>query len=181
MAITTPGVNQSNQDLVAILDAQTFRPLFANSKITRVTVRETSKLTTFAVEDGTQRTDHRVIDPVEIDLPILLTEFTRDLYQQLRAAYLEGRELIIQTKVSSYPSMMIYECPHDETPDTGDAIAIAVKLREIMTYTPEFGSLPPLKVTNLAQSSTVQKGQQQTTESTAATQRRASVLYRISN
>ena len=181
MAITQPGINQSNQDLVAILDGQNFRPLFDEISITRVTVRETSKLTTFAVEDGTQRTDHRVIDPVEIDLPIILTESTRDLYQQLRAAYIEGRELIIQTKVSSYPSMMVYEIPHEETPDTGEAIAIAVKLREIMTYTPEFGALPPRKVTNPAQSSTVQKGQQQTTESTAATQRRASVLYGIVN
>lgn len=181
MAVTRPGVNQSNQDLVAILDGQTFRPLFGLASVTSVTVRETSKLTTFAVEDGTQRTDHRVIDPVEIDLPLLLTEQTRDLYQQLRAAYLEGRYLIIQTKVGSYPSMMVYEIPHDETPDTGDAIAIAVKLREIMTYTPEFGALPPRKVTNPAQASTVQKGQQQTTESPPATRRRASVLYGLTN
>ena len=181
MAVTQPGVNNSNQDLVAILDGQTFRPLFDRASVTSVTVRETSKLTTFAVEDGTQRTDHRVIDPVEIDLPLLLTEETRDLYQQLRAAYLEGRDLIIQTKVGSYPSMMVYEIPHDETPDTGDAIAIAVKLREIMAYTPEFGALPPRKVANPAQSSTVQKGQQQTTESSPSTRRRASVLYGLTN
>lgn len=181
MALTQPGINNSNQDLVAILDGQTFRPLFAGATLTRVTVRETSKLTTFAVEDGTQRTDHRVIDPVEIDLPIMLTEFTRDLYGQLRAAYIEGRTLIVQTKVSSYQAMMIYEIPHEEVPENGDAIAIAVKLREVMTYTPEFGTLPPRKVSNPAQSSTVQKGQQQTTESTPATRRRASVLYGLTN
>lgn len=181
MATTSPGVNQSSQDLVAILDGQSFQPLFAGVSLTRVTVRETSKLTSFAVEDGTQRTDHRVIDPVEIDLPLLLTEATRDLYQQLRAAYLEGRTLIVQTKVSSYSSMMVYEIPHDETPEAGDAIAIAVKLREIMIYTPEFGALPTRKVSNPAQASTVEKGQQQTTESTPATQRRASVLYGLTN
>lgn len=181
MAITAPGVNQSSQDLVAILDGQTFRPLFAGANVTSVTVRETSKLTSFAVEDGTQRTDHRVIDPIEIDLPLILTEATRSLYEQLRAAYYEGRDLIVQTKVSSYQSMMIYEIPHEESPDVGEAIPIAVKLREIMVVTPEFGSLPPRKVTNPAQSSTVQKGQQQTEESGSTTRRRASVLYGLTN
>ena len=59
MAVTQPGVNNSNQDLVAILDGKTFRPLFDRASVTSVTVRETSKLTTFAVEDGTQRPERR--------------------------------------------------------------------------------------------------------------------------
>lgn len=181
MAITAPGINQASQDLVAILDGSTFRPLLEAANTTQVTVRETSKITSFAVEDGTQRTDHRVIDPVEIDYPIILTESTRSLYEQLRNAYLEGRDLIVQTKVSSYSSMMIYEMPHDESPANGDSIAIAVRMREIMVVTPEFGALPPRKVLNAAQASTVQRGQQQTESTDAPTRRRASVLYGIIN
>ena len=181
MAFTQPGVNTKSQDLVAILDAENFRPLFEAANIMRVTVRETSKLISFAVEDGTQRTDHRVIDPVEIDLPLLLTEDTRDLYEQLRQAYLDGLDLIVQTKVRSYPSMMIYEIPHEETPEQGDSIPVAVKMREIQVVKPEFGTLPPRQVANPAQSSTVRRGAQQTEEADAPTRRKASVLYGIAN
>lgn len=181
MSSTVQGVRRSTQDAVAILDAQSFQPLFVGSNPMRVSVRETSRLTTWAVEDGSSRTDHRVLDPVEINIPMLLSEDTRSLYEQLRTAYLEGRDLIVQTKVASYSSMMIYEIPREETPDQGDAIAIEVKLREIRVVTPEFGTLPPSRVSNPAQASTQNRGQQQTDEADAPTQRRASLLYRITN
>jgi hypothetical protein len=102
MAFTQPGVNQAAQDIIALLDAQSFRPLFAGAHPMACTVRETSKLTQFKVEDGTERADSRVFDPVTIDFPMLLTDNTRDLFEQLRAAYLSGLVLIVQTRVSSY-------------------------------------------------------------------------------
>lgn len=168
-------------ELVAIVDAQDFRILFANANPMRVTVRETSKLTSWPVEDGTQRTDHRVIDPIEIDLPLVLTDDTRNLFEALRNAFLEGRELIIQTKVRSYPAMMITDIPHDEIPDQGDSIPVAVKLKQVITIKPEFGVLPARSVANVNQSSTVKKGVQQTEESPPAQRRRASTLYTLAN
>lgn len=181
MATTTPGVNQSNQDLIAILDADTYQPLFAGSNIMQVTVRETSKLTNWAVEDGTQRTDHRVIDPVGIDMPLLLNDNTRALFEQLRNAYLEGRNLIVQTKVRSYTDIMIIEIPHEEKPEFGDSIPITVKMQELRVVKPEFGTLPPSRVANKKQASTVAKGNQQSTPSDAPTTRRASAIYGIFN
>lgn len=171
----------AEQYAVAILDSETFEALFAGANPMRVTVRETSKLTTWTVEDGTQRTDHRVVDAVEIDIPFMLTDDTRQLFEQMRQAYLDGALLIVQTKARSYPDMMIYEIPHEETPDMGDSLPVAVKLREIRVVTPEFGKLPPRKVVNPAQADTVSKGQQQTTETDAPTNRRASILYELAN
>ena len=181
MSSTTLGVRRSTQDAVAILDAQSFQPLFAGANPMRVSVREVSKLTTFTVEDGTSRTDHRVIDPVEITIPFLLSDNTRDLYEQLKTAYIEARDLIVQTKVASYSGMIIFELPHEEIPEQGDSIPVEVKLREIKPVTPEFGTLPPRRVTSPEQASTQGRGQQQTTEADAPTQRRASALYRIAN
>lgn len=181
MAFTQQGVNSAAQDVVAILDADTFQPLFSGSNLMRVTVKETSRLISFPVEDGTQRTDHRVLDPIEIELPILLTNDMRNLFEQLRQAYIEGRDLIVQTKVRSYPSVMIYEFPHDELPEQGDSIPVAIRMREIKVIKPEFGTLPPAQVASAKQSSTVKKGAQQTEESDAPTQRKASVLYEIIN
>lgn len=181
MALTQPGVRESSQDVVAILNSADFQPLFAGAHIMRATVRESSKITNFAVEDGTQRTDHRYLEPIEIDLPILLTDDTRNLYEQLRQAFIDGVELTIQTRVRSYPSMMLMEMPHDETPEQGESIPVAIKLKEIRTVKPEFGTLPPSKVRNAKQSSTAKKGNQQTTDADGAKQRKASVLYEVFN
>lgn len=174
-------VNTNEQDAVAILNSETFEVLFAEANPMRVTVRETSKLTTWTVEDGTQRTDHRVVDAIEIDIPFMLTDDTRNLFEQMRQSFLNGDLLIVQTKARSYPDMMIYEIPHEETPDMGVSLPVAVKLREIRVITPEFGKLPPRKVKKKSQSDTVSKGQQQTTDSDASTQRKASILYGITS
>ena len=168
-------------DVVAILDAETLELLFDGSNPMRVTVRETSKLTSWPVEDGTQRTDHRVLDPIEIDLPLLLTGDNRDLFERLRQTYIEGRLLVVQTQMRSYDSMMIMDMPHDEIPEQGDSTPVAVKLREIRVIKPEFGTLPPSQVSNPAQSSTVQRGGQQTQAADAPTQRKASALYGLVN
>lgn len=168
-------------ELVAILDADTFESIFDGSNPMRVTVRETSKLTSWPVEDGTQRTDHRVLDPIEIDLPMLLTEDNRDLFERLRQAFLDGRNLIVQTKMRTYPEMMITEIPHDETPEQGDSTPVAVKLKEVRTIKPGFGTLPPTSVANKTQSSTVNRGGQQTTAANESQTRRASTLYDIVN
>jgi hypothetical protein len=77
--------------------------------------------------------------------------------------------------------MMIVEMPHDENPEQGESIPIAIKLQELKTVEAEFGALPPRSVSNPAQASTVAKGSQQTTESSAPTRRRASVLYGLTN
>lgn len=181
MAQTDLSVRESAQDLVAILDADGYQPLFETSNPMRVTVRETARLTRFAIEDGTQRTDHRVIDPVEIDLPLLLIEDVRDVFETLRQAWLDGKELIVQTKVRSYPNMMIAEMPHEETPDQGDSVPVAIRLQEVAVITPEFGLLPPRKVANTAQASTTKKGHQQTSETPDADKKRASVLHGVFN
>jgi hypothetical protein len=181
MPSTTPGVNQASQNIVAILDANTFEPLFSGGHVMRATVRDVSKLTSWPVEDGTQRTDHRIVEAVEIDLPVLLTDATRSLFEQLRAAYLEGRDLIVQTKVSSYTDMMITEMPHDETPEQGESIPVMIKLKEVRTVEATFGALPASRVANPAQADTVQKGNQQTSEADAPTTRRASVAYGVFN
>jgi hypothetical protein len=181
MALTEPGVNSAAQGVVAILDGESFAVLFAAASPMRCTVREPSTLATWGVEDGTERSDHRTIGRVEIDLPLLLTDDTRALYEQLRSVFLAGTPLVVQTKVASYPDMLILDLPHDETPDGGDSILINAKFAELVTVEPQFGALPPASVSDPKQASTVDRGNQQTTESTPATQRRASVLYGIVN
>ncbi|MCO8160981.1 hypothetical protein NRB16_24450 [Pseudomonas sp. LJDD11] len=179
MAQTDLSVQESAQDLVSILDAASYQPLFETLNPMRVTVREVAKLTRFAVEDGSPRSDHRYIEPVEIDLPLLLVDDVRNVFETLRQAWLDGKALIVQTKVRSYPDMMIVELPHEETPEQGASIPVAVRLQEVSVVTPEFGALPPRKVVNPAQASTTKKGHQQTSETPDAAKKRASLLHGV--
>lgn len=177
MAQANPQIYESAQDLVAILDSNSYLPLFASLHPMKVNVRESSRMTAFPVEDGSTRTDHRVVLPIEIELPILITDSVRDQFQQLRKAYLAGTAVIVQTKVGSYPSMVISECPHAESPEQGASVAVSVRLAEIEVITPQYDPLPPSKVAKPAQTDTVKRGEVKTSAPSGNTQRRASALF----
>lgn len=181
MALTAQGVRNVAQDIVAILDADNYQQLFDGSHIMKVTVKEFSKITSWPIEDGAQRSDHRFVLPVEMEIPMLLTDDTRALFEQMRQAYLDCRTLIVQTRVRSYENMVITEFPHDESAEQGESIPMAIRLEEVRTVAPTYGDLPQSKVANKSQSSTVKKGTQQTSEPDATTRRKASVLYGIFN
>lgn len=170
------------QDLVAILDSESFEPLFTAAQPMRVSVRDTKRATKFEVEDGTTRSDHVVQEQIEISIDLILDEEeARDAYQQIKQAKNDNRLVIVQTKVDSYESMLITEIPHDETPELGGSIAMPMRLVEWRTVTPQYGALPPSKVKNKKQASTSKGGQKQTTEADAPTKRKASVLYGVFN
>lgn len=174
--------NQYTQDLVAILDGETFEQLFVAAQPMRVSVRDTKRATKFEVEDGTTRSDHVVQDQIEIAIDLILEDETaRDAYQQIKQAKFDNRLVIVQTKVDSYESMLITEIPHDETTELGGAISMPMRLVEWRTVQPQYGALPPSKVKNKKQASTSKGGQKQTTEADAPTTRKASVLYGIFN
>lgn len=172
----------TTQDIVCILDNENFQQLFSNTSPMRMSVRETRKATTYQVEDGSTRSDHVVIDPVEISIDFIIEdEFARDGYEQIRQAWRDNRLVSVQGKVSSYPNMLIVEMPHDESPDYGMGIAMPIRLIEWRSVEPQYGSLPPTKVKSAKQASTAKQGQKQTTTTDAPSQRKASVAYRIFN
>lgn len=178
--------------IVAMISTSTFLPILQlGANPMRVTVIETSKLTEWPVEDGTTRTDHRVINPIEIDMPIIISsQLNQIIFEQLRQMYLNGDEIIVQTKMRTYDSMMITEMSHDETPEMFSGAAVSVRLKQVITVKAEEGELPQEKVADKNQSSTVNKGGQQTkpvststspagtgSASDGATARKASTLY----
>lgn len=172
-------VSSSSQDLIAILNADDFTQVFPLAALMQVTVRELAKIPSFTVEDGTDRADNFVELPTEIDIPLLLQENQRSVFASIKQAWKKQSSFIVQTKVETYKDMCIYEMPHDETGEQGDSIAVTLKLRAIIAVTPEYGALPPRKVADKSQASTVKKGQQQTTEANAATKRKGSLLSQI--
>ncbi|KOQ18229.1 hypothetical protein ABW38_00420 [Achromobacter xylosoxidans] len=169
-------LSTSTQQRVAILDADSLQVLFASAEPMRVGVREAKRATKFAVEDGTERSDHVVRELTEIQIDFLLADDTRNQFEAIRQAFEQNKLVTVQTKVRSYEKMLIVDVPHDETPELGAAVNVPIRMQEWIEVKPEFGTLPPEKVENKGQSSTVKRGQQTTEESGEGKKRQGSVL-----
>ena len=172
-------------EVVAILDAETFEVLFDGGHIMALDVLDEKKYTQFQVEDGSSRSDHSIKLPIAITLPFRIAENTRVTFENLRQAYLNDRILIVQSRVASYESMVIEAMPHSETVDNLMGVTVDIRLVEWRTVTPVYGELPLGTTRNPAQSSTIPRGQQQTTDANGAEgaepRRKGSVLAGVFN
>lgn len=161
MPISDTRVANFSADVVAVFDAN-FTQVFALARPIKATVNEQQKVMEHPVEDGTVITDHKVIQPIEIELSMLLTSQNyRSVYQQIKQLYLKGTLLTVQTKAASYANMLIYNIPHDEDPTMYNSLAVGIKLRQVQFVTATFGTLPPKKVKKKTQASTVSRGEVQ--------------------
>lgn len=161
------------QDVVAVL-ASDFSQVFEQARAIKATVGRGSKAMEHPLETGATVTDHRIVLPVTVELSLLLTsEDYRPVYQQIRDLFTRGELLTVQTRVDSFPSMLIEKMPHEETADIFDGVAVALSLKEAQFVQPQFSTL---KVSRPKDSNTVAQGQQQPTETPATAGRRTSIL-----
>lgn len=162
------------QDVVAVLDAD-FAQVFEKARAIKATIFRTSKAMEHPLETGAIITDHRIIQPVSVELSMILaSQDYAAVYQQVRDLFIKGQLLTVQTRVDSFPSMLIEKMPHDETPEMLDGVMLALTLKEALFVQPQFSTL---KVEKPKNSTTVKRGQQQPMESPPA--RKTSVLGSI--
>jgi hypothetical protein len=175
-------------DVVGVFDAD-FNQVFPEGRPIKATIKETARGMEHPIENGSTITDHRVIDPSEITLTLMLVgEEYPDTYGRIKALFQKSELLTVQTKTGSYPSMMIIEMPHDETSDVFDAVPMELKLREVLLVTAQFQALPPAAVQSgtdgrgKRNASTVKRGEQTGKTETppdAGGQKKSSILYGI--
>ena len=165
------------QDVVGVFDSN-LRQIFVEARAVKAVVKEEAKVMEHPLEDGSSITDHKIILPIEIELSVVVqADDFKSVYDKIKQFYLGNELLEVQTKTGTYSSMVIQSMPHDETADMFDTVAIAMKLKEVKLVQPQFGALPPKKVANKNQASTVKKGEQQPQEQPA--ERKGSVLSRV--
>ena len=126
----------SSQDLniVGIYSGSTL--LFEKAKIMKAQVKETSQMMNHPVESGTVVTDHKIINPIEITIPLMVSSADyRSVYNSIRKVFLESDFLTIQTKSGIYKNMLISNMPHDESPDAYNALMISLQLKEVFIVT----------------------------------------------
>lgn len=153
---------------VEILDNETLQPIWLGSDIMDVQVQETSTVTKYAVEDGTNRNDHIVHNPTEIMMRFTLAGDVSQLFNDIKQTYTERALVTVQTRTDVYADMIVTEIPQDQTGAAMDAVTLDVRISEWREVVPEYGELTQAKVAKPEQSSTVIRGSQATTETPPA-------------
>jgi len=175
--MATENIPTASVDVVAILD-QNFNQLFRLARPIKASIKEESKIMEHPLETGATVVDHSIILPVQIELSMMLTNGEyRDVYQSIRQVFRNRDLLIVQTKSGVYENQIIESCPHEEDPEQYDAIALALKLREVQLVAAQVVRLSTKTVRNPKNASTVDKGQQQPQVSS----RSSSILYGLIN
>jgi len=126
------------------------------------------------LENSKKIVDHRIILPISIEISMLLLgEEFPNVYQQINQLFLDGTELVIQTKTDSYPKQVIRSMPHEETPEISDGVLLSFGTREVQ--------ISPVDVTfspaDETQASTVDRGEQLPKEATEEKSSVAAGLY----
>lgn len=165
--------NTQTSDVVAVLDKD-FNQLFPDGRPIKASVTETAKLMEHPIETGAVITDHRIINPVEIELSLILTgDAYPDVYKAIKDVFTGNSTVVVQTRTDSYQNMLIQAMPHEETPDMVDVIAMALKLRQVLLIDVQFQALPPRRVVNRKDASVLDMGEK--------TANNSSVAYRLFN
>lgn len=186
MASTTRQPAQQAVDVIAILDSQSGRQLFELARPMAATVFEVASLMEHPLENGAKIADHIVFEPIEIEMPLVLTgDQLRPVFSTLRQTFRAGTILTVQTRTDNYSNMVLMEVPHDETAEMSDGVTIGVRFREAMFVQAAYGGLAPKQVKRPSKASTVQKGNQQTQPASgpataqAGAEYKGSTLYRL--
>ena len=167
----------TTQDVTAVLDSA-FNQVFEKARIVKATIFRGSKTMEHPLETGATVTDHRIVLPISVELSMVLASADfKDVYQQVRDLFAKGELLTVQTRVDSFPSMLIEKMPHDESPDLLDGVALALSLKEAIFVQPQLSAIKVAKK-SAKHSSTVKQGQKQPTETPPA-EAKSSVLAGI--
>lgn len=160
-------------DVVAVLGPG-FSPIFGAARPLVASVFEDARIMEHPLETGAVIADHIVFQPTEIDLPLACVgELAyRSTYAAIRGAFHAGLLLTVSTRTGIYPNMVIVEMPHEETPNAFNAVMLRVRLREAKFVTPKTG-LSTDQTQNASQSSTVKRGNQQTSTPNASQSQQA--------
>jgi len=160
-------------DVVAIYD-ENMTQLFTSARMIKADIKESAQVMTHPVETGETITDDKIILPVEIDLAIIFDAKTHaEGYKQIKQAFIDSTIISLQTRVDTYPDLIISDYPHREDAEMYDTITMNLRLKEIKFVTAQFATLPPRKVSDKKDASTANRGTLTATQSNAATTEKA--------
>jgi hypothetical protein len=143
-------------DQIAIFDSS-FSQVMALARPMRGEYLPRAKVMEHPLETGQIISDYKVILPTEIGLRmfVILGDYT-NVYQEIKKLFENSELLTIQSKVNVFDNMIISEMPHEERPETFDAIILYIKFKQVQTVS----QTPSFAAESAADSNTQDIGQQ---------------------
>lgn len=152
-----PITNTSNK--VAVFD-NNFNQLFPEAKIIKINVKEDITLMDHPLETGETLTDHAIIEPIEIEMDILIRDPNYiNTYNIVKKLATEFTELTVQTNTGTYQNQVISSMPHIESNEIYDGTIINLKFKQALFITPQYGTVP-ISPKNQNNNSTTDRGTQ---------------------
>ena len=162
-------------DVVGVYD-ENFKQVFTEGRPVKATINDDATFFKHPLENSDQRTDHIIFNPVEINLTLILAgREARTAFATIKQAYANQTKLIVKTRADTYDDLYVKAMPHDESPDSYDAVVINLILEETRIA----GADVSFKPLNSSDSNTVRRGQQRTKTPTDKQESRASTLARL--
>ncbi len=124
-------MSEEQQDLVGVF-TENFEQLFEMARPIKASVKREAILFKHPLETGAKIADHRIIEPVEIEMLVhIWGEDYPNTYQNIKAAWLRGDALTVRTKVDTFANMVLSGIPHEEVPEIFDAVPMLMRFEEI--------------------------------------------------
>lgn len=125
----------SQLDVVGIYNG--FGQVYPNARPLKASLRETSRIMEHPAETGVVLADHHIINPVEIEIPMVIpAQSYASTYQQIKADFLAPTLLTVKTPVNVYENMVIADMPHEEDPEYFNTITMLLHLRQVIYFVP---------------------------------------------
>lgn len=129
------------------------------SSIMSCNVVDDAKMCEHPIESGAVITDHKIFNPVEIDIRLSLPNYIyRSVYQELRQIFEESPKLRIKTKTGWYSNMVLQGLPHEEKPENFDRIVFDLHFKEVKEVQPKYIKLAASQLKNTENSTTKKVG-----------------------
>jgi hypothetical protein len=145
--------NYKARDTVGIFD-EFGQQLFTEARSIKARVSPSAKQMQHPAENGVTITDHRIINPVSIELSLIIAaKDYKNVYENLYQAFQNGDFLSIHVKAKVYDKQVIEALPHEEDPERHDTLLIALKTIQIQYVTSQFSVQPkdPINATTIPQ------------------------------
>lgn len=123
-------LTRPNSDAVCVLNSD-FEQVFPKARPMKIGVRQSIKAMEHPLENGEITTDYRVLNPIEIDLPVKTQGlYYRGVYHEIEQLYKNSTLLTVQTRTKNYRNMVITEMPHEQLPAEYDVISMNLRFKQ---------------------------------------------------
>lgn len=134
-----------------------------SSSVLSANISDDSQLCEHPLESGAVVSDHKIFNPIEIDIRLSLPSWQfSEIYRELLLLYSNSVKLRIKTKVEWYNNMVLTAIPHEEKAENFDKIVFDLHFKEVREITPQFIELEESNVKNPENSDTKKLGENAT-------------------